>query len=76
MAFDFAYSAVPFMNCPKAEQEFDLLIKSILEVKAELDRCMQLQLFAVFMIVVALYDIALAVRRFVSNRDRGRRWID
>jgi hypothetical protein len=55
----------------------DLLRESlskINEIRAEMDRCMQMQLFAVFMIVVALYDIAWGLRRFLQEQNRAQMW--
>lgn len=39
---------------------------NITAAKSEMEHCAQMQLFAAFMIVVALYDIAMSVRRFFS----------
>jgi hypothetical protein len=45
-------------------------------LKDDIDRSVQMQVFAAFMIVVALYDISANVRRFIESARAANPWQD
>jgi uncharacterized membrane protein YiaA len=47
--------------------------ENITAVKEEMERCLQLHLFAAFMVVVGVYDIAINVRQFLRDQARALR---
>lgn len=49
-------------------------LANITAFKEDIDRSVQLQVFAAFMIVVALYDIAATVRRFAESARAANPW--
>lgn len=53
--------------------KLETLLHNITAMKAEMDRCVQMQLFATFMLIIALYDVAVNVRRYVRTEVQALR---
>jgi len=54
------------MQCVHEQTLIDV-IQNITATRAQMDTCVQMQLFATFMIVIALYDVGVNVRRYVRE---------